>query len=66
MNRMTALITEQVEAQEDWQAKVEHLEQYVCELLIKNQTLRMALQTERARVQGSGYSLALSAFSSNG
>lgn len=66
MNRMIALVNEQVEAQEDWQAKVEHLEQYVCELLIKNQTLRMALLAEQERVQGGGYSQPLSVFSSNG
>jgi hypothetical protein len=66
MNSMITLVSEQMETQEDWQAKVEHLELYVCELLIKNQTLRMALQAERTRVEGHGYAQALSAFSSNG
>jgi hypothetical protein len=64
MNRRIAIVSEQVESQQDWQTKVEHLEQYVCELLIENQTLRMALQTQRANGQGSGYSLALPVFPS--
>jgi hypothetical protein len=66
MNHMTALGHEQVEPQEDWQAKSERLEKLVCELLLKNQTLRMALESERARVQGSGYFFDFSANFSNG
>jgi hypothetical protein len=66
MNRMTALANEQVEPQEDGQAKVERLEKLVCELLMKNQRLRMALESERARVQSSGYFYDFSANFSNG
>jgi hypothetical protein len=51
MNRMTALATEQAGPMEDWQAKVAHLEEWVCDLLMTNQALRMELQAERARVQ---------------
>lgn len=51
MNRMTALAIEQEKPREDWQSKVTHLEEWVCDLLMTNQALRMELQTERARVQ---------------
>lgn len=61
MNRMIALVSGQQEPQVDWQAKVEHLEEWVRELLMKNQTLRMALLAERARVQSGGHSLDLTA-----
>jgi hypothetical protein len=53
MNPMNALVHEQEQPQEDWQAKVEHLEQCVCSLLLKNQTLRMELQAERAKAEDS-------------
>lgn len=66
MNRMNALVSEQAEPQEDWQAKVERLEEWVCVLLLKNQTLRMELLTERARVQSSGNSHDLTANSPGG
>ena len=56
MNRMTALVSKQEGPMEDWQAKVAHLEEWVCDLLMTNQTLRMALQAERERVPDSGYS----------
>jgi hypothetical protein len=56
MNRMTALVSEQEGPKEDWQAKVAHLEEWVCDLLMTNQTLRMALQAERARIEDHGHS----------
>ncbi|MGB6690005.1 MAG: hypothetical protein WBE76_19380 [Terracidiphilus sp.] len=56
MNRTITLVSGQEEPQEDWQAKVAHLEEWVRELLLKNQTLRMALLAERARAQSSGNS----------
>ena len=56
MSRMNALVTEQQVSIGDWQAKVAHLEEWVCDLLMTNQTLRMALQVERTRVQESGHS----------
>jgi hypothetical protein len=46
MDRIIGL-TRQEESREDWRAKVDHLERCVCELLLKNQTLRMALLVER-------------------
>ena len=55
MNRISALANGQVEAQEDWQAKVARLEESVCSLLLQNQTLRMALQAERAKAEGCVY-----------
>ena len=33
---------------EYWQAKVEHLQEAVCYLLMKNQTMRMTLYAEKA------------------
>jgi len=63
MNRMIATVSGHEEPQEDWQAKVEHLEEWVRELLLKNQNLRMALMAERARIQGSGHSRELTATS---
>lgn len=56
MNRMNTLVTEQEASMEDWQAKVAHLEDWVCDLLMTNQSLRMALQAERTRVLDSGHS----------
>lgn len=44
MNRMNTLVTEQEVSMENWQAKVAHLEDWVCDLLMTNQSLRMALQ----------------------
>jgi hypothetical protein len=66
MNRMTAIASGQAQPQEDWQAKVERLQEVVCSLLLKNQTLRMALQAERAGAQGAGASYDLVADSSMG
>jgi hypothetical protein len=54
MNRMIGLVSRQDEQQEYWQAKVEQLEKYVCELLLKNQTLRMELLAERGEPQDEG------------
>lgn len=34
---------------EEWQDRLRSLEQWVCELLIKNQKLRMALESARAQ-----------------
>jgi hypothetical protein len=56
MNQMTALVNAQKEWQEDWQARVEHLEELVCALLATNQTLRMELQAEKEKVEGDGNS----------
>ena len=66
MNRMTAIASGQAQPQEDWQAKVERLQELVCSLLLKNQTLRMALQAETAGAQGLGDSDDLFAGSSIG
>jgi len=38
--------------EEDWQGHVETLQQCVCELLIKNQQLRLALMATNAPQQG--------------
>jgi len=54
MNRMMGLVSRREEPQEDWQAKVEQLEKCVCELLLTNQTLRMALLAERANAPDFG------------
>jgi hypothetical protein len=56
MNRMTAIASEQEQPQEDWQAKVERLQELVCSLLLRNQMLRLALQDEMAGAQGAGNS----------
>jgi hypothetical protein len=56
MNRMMSLVSRQQDPQEVLQAKVEHLEEWVRELLVKNQILRMALLAERARAQSNGHS----------
>jgi hypothetical protein len=56
MNRMTSFVSAQHEPQEVLQAKVEHLEEWVRELLVKNQLLRMALLAERARAQSISHS----------
>lgn len=39
------------EPEEDWPARVERLQEWVCLLLTKNQMLREALQAERANRQ---------------
>jgi hypothetical protein len=59
MNRMIALVNEQEGAQEDWQAKVERLEQCMCELLLKNQKLRTALLAERASPKQRSFPISL-------
>jgi hypothetical protein len=41
------LTNEQEPFAEDWQEKVEDLQKAVCLLLIKNQTMRMALSDEK-------------------
>ena len=38
-----------------WQAQIWSLQQYICELLIKNQQLRMALTEINAREPGRGH-----------
>jgi hypothetical protein len=61
MNRMIALVSGQQESQEFLQAKVEHLEEWVRDLLLKNQTLRMALLAEKASMPSNGHSGELAA-----
>ena len=41
------LANDQEPSAEYWQAKVESLQEAVCFLLMKNQTMRMALSSER-------------------
>jgi len=38
--------------QEEWQARLQGLQEWICELLIKNQQLRMALMEMKARGPG--------------
>ncbi len=66
MNRNITLENDQVEPLEDWQAKAERLEELVCALLTKNQTLRMELLTEKTRAASDGYFPDLSANPSSG
>jgi hypothetical protein len=63
---MIAHASGQEEPQEDRQSQVEHLEEWVRELLYKNQALRIALQTERARAEGSGSPREVDAYSTTG
>ncbi len=42
------LTNDQEPSAEYWQAKVERLQEVVCFLLIKNQTMRVALSAEKA------------------
>ena len=42
------LTNDQEPSAEYWQAKVERLQEVVCFLLMKNQTMRMALSAEKA------------------
>ena len=39
---------------EDWQATVDRLQELVCMLLMKNQTMRTALLTERRKEENRG------------
>jgi hypothetical protein len=39
---------------EDWQARVDRLQEVVCILLMKNQTMRMALLTETRKEENGG------------
>jgi hypothetical protein len=41
-------------SQENWQVKVDRLQEIVCMLLMKNQGLRMALSTEREKRKNAG------------
>jgi len=43
------LTNDQEPSTEYWQTKVERLQEAVCFLLMKNQTMRMALSAERQR-----------------
>jgi hypothetical protein len=61
MNRTMSFAIGQQEPQEDWQTRVEHLEEWVRELLMKNQTLRMALLAEKAKAQNDGHFACLTA-----
>ncbi len=38
--------------QEEWQVRLRSLQEWICELLIKNQQLRIALMETKARVEG--------------
>jgi hypothetical protein len=49
------LANHQESSAEDWQARVERLQEVVCLLLMKNQTMRMRLSDERAARQFSNY-----------
>jgi len=46
---------EQEPLPEDWQAKVQGLQEAVCLLLIKNQEMRMALSAENGNFQLRGF-----------
>jgi len=39
---------------EDWQAKVDRLQEVICILLMKNQTMRTALRTEMRKEEDKG------------
>ena len=39
---------------EDWQAKVDRLQELICILLMKNQTMRAALLTEMRKEENDG------------
>jgi hypothetical protein len=45
---------EQESSIEDWQAKVDRLQELVCILLMKNQTMRTALLTEMGKEENKG------------
>jgi hypothetical protein len=47
-HRRDPLTNEQELSAEDWQARVDRLQEVVCLLLIKNQTMRMALLAGKA------------------
>jgi hypothetical protein len=66
MNRTSVSLNQREERQEDWQLRIEHLEEYICELLLTNQALRIALMTARANMPGSGRVQSLSPDSSSG
>jgi hypothetical protein len=52
-----SLASQLEEPGQDMQARIERLEEWVCVLLLKNQTLRMALQEENASSQSYDYPL---------
>jgi hypothetical protein len=52
--RRDPLFNEQVPSAEDWQARVDRLQEVVSLLLMKNQTMRMALSTEEQSEQIGG------------
>jgi hypothetical protein len=41
--------------EEEWQERLRCAQQWVCELLIKNQQLRMSLESAKARERGDPY-----------
>ena len=45
------------ESGQDMQARIKHLEEWVCALLIKNQTLRMALQSDEPPARSHNYAM---------
>jgi hypothetical protein len=52
--RRDPLGDEQGPSTEDWQARVDRLQEVVCVLLIKNQAMRMCMPTEPASEQFGG------------
>jgi hypothetical protein len=41
--------------EEEWQERLKCAQQWICDLLIKNQQLRMSLESARARERGDRY-----------
>jgi len=41
--------------EEEWQERLRCAQQWICELLIKNQQLRMSLESAKARERGDQY-----------
>jgi len=41
--------------EEEWQERLRCAQQWICDLLIKNQQLRMSLESARARERGDRY-----------
>ena len=52
--RRDSLFNEQVFSAEDWQARVDRLQELVSLLLMKNETMRMTLSTEEQNEQSGG------------
>lgn len=52
--RRDPLFNEQVSSAEDWQARVDRLQELVSLLLMKNETMRMTLSIEEQNEQSGG------------